>query len=254
MSDTPNPTLAVVSFIGLTTIYAPIKYFLEAHRHRDGGIPKIIILSIYVLCLTIIQFVLNLFLTNAMCGGYQWGTSLIVTLIPWIVIFGLINILLVVFPGWLGPFSNTFGYMIALIAGLNKLIYKIFKSKDKASGNILPTLEEIYGNKSLLINEITTQNFDEFWNRTSNSGLFSNDANIYKSQLFNMIRLKTIVSEYVWLILTGIFVTSVSYNYIVNSKCSFSEKEMKSKVDSYDSEIENDISTNEEPRIYTESD
>ena len=87
-SDTPNPTLAVISFIVLTTVYAVVKYFAEAHRYSGGGgISSVIILSIYVLCLTIVQYILNLALTNSMCGGYQWVTALIVTLIPWIIIY-----------------------------------------------------------------------------------------------------------------------------------------------------------------------
>ena len=45
-----------------------------------------------------------------------------VTLIPWVIIFGILNVLLLQFPGWKAPFSNTIGYLIANIAGAKNLL------------------------------------------------------------------------------------------------------------------------------------
>jgi type VI protein secretion system component Hcp len=262
MSDTPNPTSAVVLFIILTTIYAPVKYYLNKPKSNETDNIEAksnhLYLGIYILCLTIGEFVINLSLTNSMCGGTQWGTALLVTLIPWIVIFGSINVLLIVFPGWLGPFSNTFGYMIAKFAGINTLINKIFKPKMEQTDasakdkDMINALANIYGNKSLLINQISVQDFNKFW--TTMSPLFksevSNNSEL-KMELFNMVRLKTIVSEYIWLILTGIYVTSVSYNYIINSKCAVSERVMENKDKEYtEKQEEKQANNEEEPRVY----
>ena len=255
-TSTPNPTMAVILFVILTIIYAPVKYFLEKPKNPgEKAKSGLLYLGIYVLCLFIGEFVINLSLTNSMCGGNQWSTALLVTLIPWIVIYGAINALLIVFPGWLGPFSNTFGYLIAKFAGINSLMNKIFKPKIEQKDpkpedkDMINALANIYGNKALVINEITVENFENFWKRMT--PLFKSDANNYKMELFNMVRLKTIVSIFVWQILTGIFVTSVSYNYIVNSKCSLSETEMQEKDKKYTEEQEEKAANGDDPKIYT---
>ena len=56
-------------------------------------------------------------------------------------------------------------------------------------------------------------------------------------QLKNIIRLKDIVSEFVWYILSGMLVSTVSYNTIVNSGCTNSVKEMKKRHDEYEEEV-----------------
>ena len=133
------------------------------------------------------------------------------SLFPWLIIFGLINILLKIFPGWLQPFSNTFGYGIAKIAGLSKVTKQLFKEKvdagDPEMKKVQSLLSNIYGDQSLLINEITPQNFGDFWKRLT--PLFNNEAkngSELKDKLFTLVRLKTLVSEYMWYMLTGALV------------------------------------------------
>ena len=77
----------------------------------------------------------------------------------------------------------------------------------------------------MLINEVTVDNFDKFW--TEMKPLFNPDANNYKEDLRDIVRLKELVSTFVWYMLTGGLVTSVGYNYIVNSSCTLSSAEMK---------------------------
>jgi hypothetical protein len=50
-----------------------------------------------------------------------------------------------------------------------------------------------------------------------------------KHDLWNMIWLKNIVAQFLWLILIGIMVISVSYNYIINAGCSLSADEMQKR-------------------------
>ena len=76
----------------------------------------------------------------------------------------------------------------------------------------------IYGIQSLLLNEITQANFSEFWDKTSvlfKPNVKNNQS--LKDQLFDFIRMKDIVAEYIWYMLVGFLVTSVSYNYVVNT-------------------------------------
>ena len=48
--------------------------------------------------------------------------------------------------------------------------------------------------------------------------------------------MKYSISEYVWNLLTGFLVTSVSYNYIINTGCAKSPEEMKKRYDDYEAE------------------
>ena len=56
-------------------------------------------------------------------------------------------------------------------------------------------------------------------------------------QFRKIIELKDLVSEFVWYTLTGILVTTVSYNTIVNSSCNNSVKEMKKRHDEYETDV-----------------
>ena len=243
MTDTspPNPATSMLWFLVLTSVYFPVKFYTHTPTK------KMIYGGIYILLLIVGEFFINLTLTNAMCGSNQWSTALMVTLIPWVMIFGILNLLLLTLPGWLAPFSNTFGYAIAKLAGLSDLMNEILRpkivSKDlPKDSNLIPVQEalaHIYSDKSLLINEITQTNFDKFWENMSavfKPGVKNNDS--LKQKLLDMVRLKDIVAEYIWYLLTGFLVTSVGYNYVVNSGCSQSVQEMQKRHDQYEKDEE----------------
>ncbi len=186
------------------------------------------------------------------------GQALFITLIPWVFIFGILNLVLSIFPGWLAPFSNTFGYGIAKLMGINNLLNDIFKPKivkgDLDGEKMAEALEHIYSDKSLLINEVTPTNFDTFWENMSPLFKTSVKENSdLKMNLLKLIRLKDIISEYIWYMLTGMLVTSVGYNYVVNSSCVQSIKEMKKRNKDYEDELQNkaDTTSNATPRIYS---
>ena len=240
-TSTPNPATSMLWFLVLTSVYFPVKYY--THKPTQ----KMIFGGIYILLLIVGEFFINLTLTDAMCGSNQWGTALMVTMIPWVVIFGILNLLLLTLPGWLTPFSNTFGYAIAKLAGLSNLMNDILRpkivSKDLPKGsNLIPVQEalaHIYSDKSLLINEVTQTNFDKFWENMSavfKPGVKEND--VLKRKLLDMVRLKDIVAEYIWYLLTGFLVTSVGYNYVVNSGCTQSVQEMQKRHDQYEKDEE----------------
>lgn len=211
--------------------------------------------GIYILLLVVGEFFINLQLTDAMCGSKQYPTALFITLIPWVIIFGLLNVVLMQFPGWLAPFSNTFGYGVAKLAGLTSFFNDILKTKidlGETSGKANEILEHIYADKSLLINEITTDNIDRFW--TNMKIIFK--PNSYteenKATLLNFIKLKNIVAEYTWYLLTGTLVTSVSYNYVVNNGCTQSVKEMKKRRKAYEETLAtNETSAKVPPKVYS---
>jgi len=176
-----------------------------------------------------------------------------ITLFPWIVIFGMINIMLNVFPGWLVPFSNTIGYGIANLAGLGDLSADLFikPSNDTRNSDLKMVIEKIYSDRSTFINQISYDDSKEgleqdFWNEIKDLIVtLTPDPNKYKdvdemkTKFIGFLRLKDIVAEFIWFTISGLLVTSVSYNYIVNIKCKKTVQEMKSADDKYNTELSN---------------
>jgi len=191
-----------------------------------------------------------------LCSGTpQWGTTFIVTFLPWILIFGIINIVLIIFPGWLIPFSNTFGYFVVGFFGLKQLFDSKIISRDAANRNVSDetinrdidvarALQKIYGNESLLINEIPRDgsseqervtSFKEFFAAMTRLKIFKSDNNEdAKVKLYRLLKIKDFVAEYVWYILAGLLVSSITYNYIVNVGCDINSKQMSDAYKQYE--------------------
>lgn len=242
MNSNTERNLATIIFNILTPIIFGIKYFYMSTIIKNPNnveeikkkteITKIeqIILLIYTLIMIIAQFLINFFIVkNKQCGvNNTILISLLGSLLPWILIFGIFNLIIKIFPGWLTPFSNTFGYFGVKLLGLSKLINDIFKPKtdvkfsklSESEQSIQSALTRIYGNESLIINEITPTNFSNFWKTTSS--LFKSNVlknNELKNKLEIIVKTKFYISEFIWYLLMGNLIVSASYNYIINTKC-----------------------------------
>ena len=252
MATSPNPSSALMWFFIVTTIFSISEY--------NAPDKSTMLTGVYLLLLIVGEFFVNLSLTNAMCGEKQWGTAFNVTLVPWVVIFGILKLMLNIFPGWKSPFSNTFGYGVALISGLTPLVRDIFKAQVEGGTEGTATegtategtatekaLGYIYRDQSLLINEIgpEKEDFGKFWDSMKGAmkeGVHkqgtaaaqdANDPNNLYNKLYSLIRLKDVTAEYIWYMLTGALVTSISYNYLVNVGCKHSAKEMINRRNAY---------------------
>ena len=229
-----DPIASIFFFIILTLGYSIFKYYVKS--------PKMITMwtIIYFLLLIVVQFFINLGLTNELCGFTQYGLALRQTIIPWVFIFGLLNILLITFPSWLNPFSNTIGYFFALLTGVNTFLKSILKDRKSVNlgakqSEMMTALNNVYEDKSLLINSMTIQNLPLWWESMQKGGLLkSGVGNSEFITLENFVRMKTIVAEFIWYTLTGILVTSISYNSMVNTGCVQSVEEMKKRHDEYE--------------------
>ena len=70
-------------------------------------------LGFYLLVVVISQFFLNIGYLIAKCGGAvdkNIGTAALFTFIPWILIFGVLIAMLIIFPGFKSAFSDVIGY------------------------------------------------------------------------------------------------------------------------------------------------
>lgn len=219
-----SPAAAMRWFTLITTIYFPIKFYTRSKMT----------LFVYLLLIFIGCYSINLALSESLCGSYQFSTAMIYTLFPWALIFGIMILMLESFPGWLAPFSNTVGYLVAKTSGLTGLMQKIFKSAAEGGDNtsVSRDLVNIYSDPSLLINEVSPGNFDAFWDRMSKNRLLRSSVSAAdKDALREIVVFKYTIAEYIWYMLTGLLASSVSYNYVVNAQCGISDEEMHLTTD-----------------------
>lgn len=243
-----NPSLSMLWFFIITTCYFLIKTAMETKYSTSDNLTTTskntyISAIVYILLIITSQYFININITKSLCGSIQWKSAILVTLIPWFLIFMTLCMLIMMNPGWLRPFSNTFGYALVTMLGINKTFNKIFKPNVNNLGinqdtkAIQESLAQIYSNKTLLINEISTLNFNEFWNKLGPI-MKTNARNdpIIKHEFFSKIVIKDNIAEYIWYILTGFLVTSISFNFLISQKCKSSLQDLKNKSKEYNKE------------------
>tara|TARA_Y100000389_G_scaffold47718_1_gene42879 strand:+ start:2038 stop:2919 length:882 start_codon:yes stop_codon:yes gene_type:complete len=260
----PDAGQPLVFFLIVTVAFFFISYSnakVKIDKNYDFNFPipddkNIVTMLIYIGILVVGNYFINLNISKEVCGTPMFFQTFIVTLIPWVLIFTILLLLLRMLPGWISPFSNTIGYLIAKVTGLEDFVDQLLlpqvevanglpKGNDESVKQNLrlvsANLDYIYKDQSLLFNEVTIMNFSTFYNRFLDAGLFNKEfikneiknGTYPQNELFNYIILKDKISEYIWYLLTGMLVTSVSYNYIVNTACTTSIKEMEATHDAY---------------------
>lgn len=247
-----NSGFSMLWFFVITTLYFVVKVLMDlkpTFTSNDIQIKakqktKMYYIVIYILLVVVGEFFINAFVSKSICGNIQWKTIFTVSFIPWILIFLVLCGLLIMNPGWLIPFSNTFGYAVTLIIGVNNLLDKIFKPlveyEDDDNKSVQESLALIYSNKSLVFNEISSTNFLSFWKRLKplmKSNI--NDNITIRDELYKMVIIKDSVSEYIWYMLTGLLVCSVSYNYLAYAKCEHSVSDLEKNLQKYSNKMKN---------------
>ena len=235
-----NP-ISIISLFLITIGYMIFRYKMNMNNLSPAlrtSLP-----FIYLIVLMLVQIATNRVAIISLCGSVDMGRVILATVIPWTAIFGILIMLLNVFPGWKAPFSNTIGYLM-IRGDASEIIPKIFKGKMTAdkSGEFAQALEYIYDDQSLLINEITPMNFDSFWDKMTRSNLIRDTAQIdtYKQKLRNLVKLKELTATGIWYLLAGLLVTSFSYQNMVSAKCEKSMTEMKKGEQSHKEQLKSE--------------
>ena len=191
----------------------------------------------YFIAVILTQGFLNADLVKKNCNGKaNIGLAMRVTILPWIFIFGLLFIALIIFPSWKRPFANTFGFLVIKILGVDRLLKGeppnvdgILKKNTNIQGisnklvdiNVLISsnaVNNLYNDPSLLVNELNPDNFDEvIYNMKP---LFRTGSEKDIGKLKDMVNIKDAVSEFVWYIAAGLVTISGTQNILNNTKCS----------------------------------
>lgn len=216
-----DPVVSIYVFTGITLVYFIFKYLMP----QRGTV----LFVIYFLLVLSSQFGLNIYLAKQMCNSpSNVGTAALATFMPWIFIFGVLNLLLSVFPGWLAAFSNTIGYAVASVAGVASFFTdRLVNVGNTSSKDALKVIQNVTNDPSTIINTINDENIENFWNKSIKVQFFNSFQEVKTgvepppefTQLKNFIRLKDLVSYFIWYLLTGILITSISYNYMLSVPC-----------------------------------
>lgn len=220
-----DSSIPIIIYMFLTIIYFYLDYTMVQQwskwhdglkiTHKETTVSNILLIAWFILVFACNAY-FNINLSKDRCGVPQVLTAFIYTLVPYILILGLLMVILNFFPSFLIPFSNTIGYFLVDFFGdLNGLFSKILKNDDKKT---IPLIDQICNDKSLLLNEITSTNFSKFMDSLKKGNLVYEEWE-HHAKLYNLVVIKEMISKIVWLLLTGILIIQTSYNAIMNIDC-----------------------------------
>jgi hypothetical protein len=260
---------SVYNYVAFTVIFFLAKFF---YFPEDN----LVWILVFFVMSFFLEMINNMYLTSRseLCGRMQTKMAFFSTFPAWIFVFGLTILCIVFFPGWLRVFSNTVGLAAARAYGLNELLTKIFTSEQKKgvtidrvggggglsdeSIQVLKTVDSIYNDPSVLINELDSSDFIDFtvdnpvdfeakkkeWSVTYEKEPQNispeSPAHIYNwtainkliplflkqvpnqenlKELHGMVQLKENVGYFIWFILIGTVSVLISTNTLLATSC-----------------------------------
>jgi hypothetical protein len=256
-----SPNFAIGYYVSILIGYLVYKVVISP----DDVTP--LIGGLFIAAILVGEFMISVGMTKTVCGFEQWGFSAMATFVPWILIAGMIKFILMIRPGWLVPFSNTIGYFLSsaifsLSDTFKKLLVPNTNLSAAAAGaaegatpatgtpdngkEVSKALQEIYEDESLLINQMTPENVDAMIAKFVTVGIMLNPAGFAKAypmynpnsaetyngfitQIKKAVFFKLYISEFIWLLLSGILVISITFNYIVNYGCKMTAEQIEKK-------------------------
>ena len=231
--------LNIITFL-LTTLfyYLAIKpsftydISVDPQKNKQYISSSYMYLAIYLLLVMVIQFIVNASIITSTCGGNiteNMGAAGVFTFLPWTLIFGVVILILTIYPGFKSAFSDVVGYFW-ISSSANKIITELLvdpevQKKIDADTTSTPEQKEamqsaadaiikICGNTSVLINQIVPTNFNSYWSiltplmkdKYKQPGA---ETDKMKNELFELVVSRDNVGESMWYMYTGILLTSL---------------------------------------------
>ena len=251
-----NSYINIVTFI-LTTIfyYMALKpnlsydVLVDVKKYEEYNKNTYLYLGIYLVLTMLIQFGVNASVISTTCGGSiteNIGAAGILTFIPWTLIFGVIIIILIIYPGFKSAFSDVIGYFY-ISSSATKIITELLVNRDvekkltgtetkeekEALDDAADIIVKICGNTSILINQIVPDNFLNYWKILNPlMKLKYRDDNLQETkdirqQLFELVVTRDNIGESLWYIYTGILLTSIVQLKITTRGCNSNSATME---------------------------
>jgi hypothetical protein len=258
-----NSYLNIVTFL-LTTLfyYLAIKpsytyeISIDPTKQKEYKSTSYMYLAIYLLLVMVIQFMVNSSIISSTCGGSvteNMGAAGVLTFLPWTLIFGVLIVILTVYPGFKSAFSDVIGYFW-VSSSANKVITELLvdpkiqkkmnedststPEQKEAMMTAADTIIKICGNTSVLINQIVPSNFQSYWNiltpllkpkyQTDNP-----ETEKIKNELFEIVVTRDNVGESMWYMYTGLLLTSLVQLKMTTRGCVSNPKTMEANYQKF---------------------
>ena len=255
--------LNIVTFLLTTLLYYMVikpnltfDSLIDPAKYKQYMSSNYMYLGIYLLLVMVIQFIVNASIITTTCGGNiteNMGSAGVFTFIPWTLIFGVIILILTMYPGFKSAFSDVVGYFYVSTYA-NKLLTTLLIDKDiqkkidsdttsseeqkKSMQDAADAIIKICGNTSILINQIVPNNFLEYWNiltplmktQYQTPGI---ETNKLKSELFELVVTRDNVGEAMWFIYTGLLLTSIVQLKLTTRGCTTNPATMQQNYQTY---------------------
>jgi hypothetical protein len=213
-------------------------------------------LAIYLLLVMVIQFLVNASIITSTCGGNiteNMGAAGVFTFLPWTLIFGVLILIITIYPGFKSAFSDVIGYFW-VASSANKIITELLVNPDiqkKIDENKETTKEQkeaiqsaadaiikICGNTSILINQIVPTNFNAYWNilrplMKDKYQIDNPESLSIKKELFEIVVTRDNVGEAMWYMYTGLLLTSIVQLKITTRGCIQNPKTMEQNYQTF---------------------
>jgi hypothetical protein len=284
--------ISVLIFL-ITTIlfYLVLKPKMNVNTLNDAALMgkyatnKYMGLGIYLVLVVVTQFAINAYYVINTCGGSSTtniGYAFIVTFIPWIFIFGILIVVLIIFPGMKSAFSNVVGYFV-VASTANGVLTELLVNTDvnrsiKDDPSLSPeqklsyqtaadSIIKLCGNMGILINQIVPENFNKIWTSiltplmkeqyqpTMNNGVSTENSNSLglKQKLLDVVILRDNIGEGMWFLYTAILLTSIVQYKITTRGCVQDLKDIQQNQQTYlkQQEVETAANAKATDMVYT---
>lgn len=200
-----------------------------------------IYLGVYYLFVLLSQIVLNSVVIINLCGGSiskNIGAASLITIFPWTLIFGVVIIVLIVFPGFKSAFSDVVGYFYVsnsahtLLSNLLLIDESISteinnatvndETTQKAMKHAANVIIKLFGNLGILINQIVPSNFIDYWKLLDplmKPEYRNNNNEQIRTDFLNIVISRDNIGEAMWYIYTGILLLSIVQYNITTRGC-----------------------------------
>jgi len=257
-----NSYLNIITFLLSTVFYylalkPNLKYndLTNGIEYKNYLNKNYLYLGIYFLLILIIQFIVNATIITTKCGGSvteNLGASGVLTFVPWTLIFGVVIIVILAYPGFKTAFSDVVGYFYVANSA-NQILTELLvntKINDEMTNEQLSSLSKkqlekaadmiikICGNTSILINQIVPSNFIEYWNllRPLMKDKYKMDGPLVdekRNELFELVVTRDNVGEAMWFIYSGLLVCSIVQLKISTRSCNTNPKQIAKNYQEY---------------------
>jgi hypothetical protein len=258
-----NSYLNIVTFLLTTVFYylalkpaLPYALYKDKQQYKDYISNSYMYLAIYVLLVIVIQFIVNSSIVASSCGGNiteNMGSAGVLTFLPWILIFGVLVLILTIYPGFKSAFSDVVGYYYVSSSATKilteLLINQEIQQKMTEDPNMSPeqkealetaadTIIKICGNTSILINQIVPSNFEQYWGiltplMKDKYKAGGPEADKIQNDLFELVVTRDNVGEAMWYIYTGLLLTSIVQLKITTRGCNSNPKTMEANYQKF---------------------